>query len=307
MPTPDLRRPGAGLVLLPPKATSEPWGRQCSRRQGIPAFRYSSLMLRQISHGDVLELHFSTFRSRAMRYGVSAYVTRDVLIDSGFPDIAPELRAWLAANRIDGAIMTHGHEDHAGNVQSLVDHGIPVQMAEATQRLVREPGHIGWYRRMVWGLYKPFHGVAKPFEHVALSLKPTIGHSPDHHVVWDAERGTVFGGDLFISVKVRIAHIDEDIRGQVNALRDVASWNPERYFDGHKGLLPNPAKLLLAKASWIERMIGEIEARVHRGWEDHAIRDDVLGREDLTGRVSFGDYSRINFVRSIRNSMASPT
>jgi endoribonuclease LACTB2 len=242
-----------------------------------------------------------------MRYAVSAFVTRDVLIDSGFPGIAPEFNAWLDSHRLEGAMMTHGHEDHAGNVQSLVDRGIPVQMAEATQQLVREPGHIGWYRRAVWGLYTPFRGTAKPFEHPALVAKPTLGHSPDHHVVWDAERGTVFGGDLFVGVKVRIAHIDEDIRGQVGALREVADWNPVRYFDGHRGLLPNPAKLLLAKASWIERMIGEIEARVHRGWEDHAIRDDVLGREDLTGLVSFGDYSRINFVRSIRNSMASPT
>jgi endoribonuclease LACTB2 len=264
-------------------------------------------MLRQISHGDVLELHCSTLRSRSMRYAVSAFVTRDVLIDSGFPGIAPEFNAWLDSHRLEGAMMTHGHEDHAGNVQSLVDRGIPVQMAEATQQLVREPGHIGWYRRAVWGLYTPFRGTAKPFEHPALVAKPTLGHSPDHHVVWDAERGTVFGGDLFVGVKVRIAHIDEDIRGQVGALREVADWNPVRYFDGHKGLLPNPTKLLLAKASWIERMIGEIEARVHRGWEDHAIRDDVLGREDLTGLVSFGDYSRINFVRSIRNSMASPT
>lgn len=267
--------------------------------------RYSSRMLRQIPHGDVLELHFSTFRSRRMRYGVSAFVTRGVLVDSGYPDIAPELRAWLAANRIDGAIMTHGHEDHAGNVQSLVDRGIPVQMAPATDTLIRKPGHIGWYRRFVWGRYTPFHGVVTPFAHDALALRPTVGHSPDHHVVWDPERATVFGGDLFIGVKVRIAHIDEDIRGQVRALRDVASWQPERYFDGHRGRLTDPVAQLRAKANWIEEMIGAIETRLHRGWSDRAIRDEVLGGEELTGIVSFGDYSRINFVRSIRNSMVS--
>jgi len=263
-------------------------------------------MLRQISHGDVLELHFSTFRSRAMRYGVSAYVTREVMVDSGFPGIAQEFRAWLASNRIAGAVLTHGHEDHAGNLQSLVDLGIPVQMAASTEAAVRDPGHIGWYRRAVWNLFTPFRGTAQPFAHPALALTPTRGHSPDHHVVWDAERETVFGGDLFIGVKVRIAHSDEDIRGQVGALRDVAAWKPKRYFDGHKGLLTDPVAQLNAKADWIEEMIGAIESRVERGWEDVSIRDEVLGREDLTGMVSFGDYSRLNFVRSIRNSMASP-
>lgn len=270
-----------------------------------PSPRYCSCMLRQIPHGDVLELHFSTYRSRSMRYAVSAFVTRDVLVDCGFPSIANDLRHWIAANRLDGAIMTHGHEDHAGNLQVLADLDIPVQMAAATERLAREPGHIGWYRRAVWGRYAPFRGTVKPFAHPALALKSTLGHSPDHQVVWDAERGNVFGGDLFIGVKVRIAHIDEDIRGQVGALRDVASWNPARYFDGHKGLLPNPVKLLTAKADWIEEMIGEIESRVHRGFTDRAILAEVLGGEERTGIVSFGDYSRINFVRSIRNSMAT--
>ncbi len=262
-------------------------------------------MLRQISHGNVLELQFSTLRSRAIRYAVSAFVTRGVLIDSGFPDIAPELRSWLDANRVDGAIVTHGHEDHAGNLKALTTRGIPVQMAAATDALVREPGYIGWYRRFVWGDHKAFTGIVAPFAHHALTMCPTPGHSPDHHVVWDAERGTVFGGDLFIGVKVRIAHSDEDIRRQVGALREVASWHPERYFDGHRGRLIDPVVQLRAKADWIEEMIAAIESRVQRGWEDRAIRDDVLGREDLTGIASFGDYSRLNFVRSIRNSMAS--
>lgn len=247
-----------------------------------------------------------------MRYAVSAFVTRGVMVDSGFPGIAKDFGAWLDVNRqatgtdrVEGAMLTHGHEDHAGNLQSLADRGIPVQLSPATETLVREPGHIGWYRRIVWGNYTPFRGVITPYAHAALALRPTLGHSPDHHVVWDAERGTVFGGDLFIGVKVRIAHIDEDIRGQVSALRDVASWHPERYFDGHKGRLSDPVAQLRAKADWIEEMIGAIESRVQRGWEDAAIRNDVLGKEDLTGIVSFYDYSRINFVRSIRRSMAS--
>jgi len=262
-------------------------------------------MLRQTSHGDVLELQFSTARSRSIRYAVSAFVTRDVLVDSGFPQIGGEFRAWLASARIDGAMLTHGHEDHAGNLQAVVERGIPVQMAPATDALVRAPGHIGLYRRFVWGTQRPFRGIVNPFAHSALDLRPTRGHSPDHHVIWDAERGTVFGGDLFIGVKLRIAHIDEDIRGQVKALRDVASWHPERFFDAHKGRLTDPVAQLRAKADWIEATVGAIESRVHRGWEDRAIRNDVLGNEDLTGIASFGNYSRINFVRNVRNTMVS--
>ena len=263
-------------------------------------------MLRIIPHGDVTELRFSTVRSRLMRYAVSAFATRDVLIDAGFPDVQGELALWARTARPIGAIITHAHEDHGGNVPWLVAAGTPVLMAPDTEAEIRDPGRIGWYRRLCWGSPTPLRAPVTPFSHAALTLRPARGHSADHHVVWDAERGTVFGGDLFVGVKVRVAHHDEDLRGQVRALREVASWQPERFFDAHRGLVEgkNPAKLLAAKADWIENTIAEIEERVNAGWGDPAIRDAILGRENLTGLVSAGDYSRLNFVRSVRNSMA---
>jgi endoribonuclease LACTB2 len=260
-------------------------------------------MLRVIPHGDVTELRFSSVRSRLMRYAVSAFVTRDVLIDSGFPDVRSALARWARAVRPVGAIITHGHEDHGGNVPWLVAAGLPVQMAPDTEAVIRDPGRIGWYRRLCWGSPTPLRAPVTPFAHPALTLRPARGHSADHHVVWDAERGTVFGGDLFVGVKVRVAHHDEDLRGQVSALREVASWQPIRFFDGHRGRVEEPAALLKAKADWLEETIAAVEQRVRAGWGDAAIRDAILGREDLTGLVSAGDYSRLNFVRSVRRSM----
>jgi len=261
-------------------------------------------MLRIIPHGDVTELRFSSVSSRVMRYAVSAFVSRNVLIDTGFPDVQDALARWVAASRPVGVIVTHAHEDHAGNVPWLVAAGLPVQMAPDTEAVTRDPGRIGWYRRVCWGSPTPLRAPITPFAHDALELRPARGHSADHHVVWDAERGTVFGGDLFVGVKVRLAHHDEDLRGQVRALRAVAGWQPERFFDAHRGLLQEPVAQLRAKADWLEATIAEIEERVRAGWGDPAIRDAILGREDLTGLVSAGDYSRLNFVRSVRRSMA---
>lgn len=261
-------------------------------------------MLRIIPHGDVTELRFSSVRSRMLRYAVSAFVTRDVLIDTGFPDVQRELAGWFAGARLRGAIVTHGHEDHGGNVPWLVAQDVPVQMAPDTEAVIRAPGRIGWYRRICWGSPTPLRATPTPFTHPALALRPARGHSSDHHVVWDAERETVFGGDLFVGVKVRIAHHDENLRAQVRALREVAAWQPVRFFDGHRGRLEQPAAQLIAKADWIEETIGSVEQRVREGWSDAAIRDAVLGREELTGWLSAGDYSRLNFVRSVRRSMA---
>lgn len=256
-------------------------------------------MLRLTTHGDVTRLHLSTRSSRAMGYAVSAYVTRGVLIDTGFPKAAPDVAHWLDRARPSGVIVTHAHEDHAGNVDHLVRRGLPIQLSSETEAMVRAPRPIGLYRRICWGRARPLREQIQPFAHPALQLLPARGHSPDHHVVWDAERETVFGGDLFIGVKVRLAHPGQDIRGEVWSLRSVLALAPKRFFDAHRGVLERPVEQLGAKVAWMEEMIGEIERLAADGRDDRAIRDAVLGREDSTGWVSGGDYSRINFVRGV--------
>lgn len=232
-----------------------------------------------LSHGDVTELRFSSWRSRLVGYAVSAFVTREVLVDAAFPNAAPALGAWLDAHPVRGAILTHAHEDHAGGLPAPIACGIGVQRAALTERRLRAAERVGFYRRFTWGRRRQLTQPLADFADDALTLRPTPGHSDDHHVVWDAERGTVFGGDLFIGVKVRIAHHDEDLRAQVLALREVASWHPERFFDAHRGRLDDPVAQLRAKADWIEETIGQIETLIRLGWVDRAIRDQVFGGE----------------------------
>lgn len=282
----------------------------CSRspgsRQSDARYSYQT-MLRVIPHGDVVQLELSSAMSRLFRYGVSAYVVRGVLVDTGFPAVGGELDKWLDGHPVEGAIVTHAHEDHAGNVDRLARRGVPVQMAPDSVEIARTPVEersIGLYRRLCWGAVTPLRASLTPFLHPSLELVPARGHSPDHHVVWDAESGTLFGGDLFVGVKVRIAHHDEDLRAQVAVLRECAARQPERLFDGHRGMVAEPAAQLGAKADWMEETIAEIERRALEGWSARAIRSAVLGPEDATGRLSFGDYSRLNFVRQVLRTMS---
>lgn len=256
-------------------------------------------MLQVISHGDVTRLRCSTRTSRAMKFEVSAYVVRGVLIDTAFPAVADDVAQWIATARPEGALVTHYHEDHAGNVGRLAALGVPVGLAPETLARIAHPEPIGWYRRLCWGSASPLAAPPAPFEHPALTLLHTPGHSRDHHVVWDEERETVFGGDLFIGVKVRVAHPGEDIRGQIGHLRRIAGLKPKRFFDAHRGLLEQPVELLLAKAQWIEEVVGEIERRAAEGWTAKAIEAEVLGAGDFTGLISGGDYAKRNIVESV--------
>jgi hypothetical protein len=89
----------------------------------------------------------------------------------------------------------------------------------------------------------------------------------------------------------------------VRVLREDAARRPRRDVDGHRGAQADHLGELLAQADRIDETVHAIETRARDGWSDPAILNHLLGRDDGTGIASFGDYSRLNFVRSVVRSM----
>ena len=261
-------------------------------------------MLQVESHDDVTRLHFSTWRSRAVGYSVSCYVVRGVVIDAAFDGVGPELLRWIRANRPAGVVVTHGHDDHAGNAGLLARNAVPMWMSPGTERFLRTPQRRGWYRRWAWGGMPLLMHDVTPFVPEALEMIPTPGHSPDHHVVWDPSRETLFAADLFLGVKVKVAHAPprEDVREQAKSIRRALALRPRRIFDAHKGLLRDGFGLLTAKADWIEQTVGRIDRRIAEGWSDRAIVREIFGGEATFAYTTGGDWSRVNFVASVRST-----
>ncbi|HJU66663.1 MAG TPA: MBL fold metallo-hydrolase [Gemmatimonadaceae bacterium] len=236
-----------------------------------------------------------------MGYSVCVFLVRGQLIDTGFPGASETIARLLDERSPTGIVVTHQHEDHAGNVELAARRGVPIAMARVTEDALRAgEANVGLYRRACWGTMAPLRAAIEPHEPVGLELIATPGHSPDHHVVWDAERETLFAGDLFLGVKVRVARPMEDPRALAASARRAAALRPQRLFDAHRGLVPNGAEMLRAKAAWLEETIGAVDAHIARGWSDRAITRAVLGREDVVALVSRGDLSRLNFVRAVR-------
>ena len=276
-------------------------------------------MLRVERHGDVTRLAFASTAGRLVGYSASAYLVtrggraadpRPVLVDTAFPRAARALLGAVAAlhggrtpaDALAGTVITHQHEDHAGNAALLSGLGVPLVMSATTRTALAGVGRIALYRRVTWGRMAPLRDAPVPFDLAPLALVPTPGHSADHHAVWDAETGTLFGGDLFLGVKVRIAHRWEDPRALARSLRAAAALGPRRLFDGHRGLVADPVRALEAKAGWVEDAVAQIDRLLDAGWPTARIRDAVLGGEEFTGFVSQGAYSRANFVRAVRGT-----
>ena len=257
-------------------------------------------MIRVERHGDVTRFELASVASRLVGYSSSMYLVRGALVDCGFHGVARDVAFVLQREWPRGVLLTHHHEDHAGNAELVARAGIPIAAAADTLAALRAPRAIRFYRRFTWRSMPPLRATVRPFEDDDLALIAAPGHSGDHHVVWDNATGTLFGGDLYLGVKVRVAHPGEDPYLLVATLRRIAALGAERLFDAHRGYVPTPTPLLLAKADWTEETIAAIERQLDAGRSDGEIVRDVLGGESIPGYFSGGDYARGNFVRAVR-------
>lgn len=249
---------------------------------------------------DVMRIRMWSRWSAAAGIDVSAYFARGVVIDTGFPHSRRLFAIALERLRPSGAFVTHWHEDHAGNVALVAAVGLPIGMHAATEVVLREGPQIRTYRRVIWGRPPILRRSLERLDHPALICLHTPGHSADHQVVWDAERETLFAGDLWLGVRARAMHADEDPYRLLESIRRVHALGPKRMFDAHRGFVPHPVAALSAKAEWLAGTIAAIETRITAGWSDRAIRKSLLGLEEPVAYLSFGEYARMNLVRAVR-------
>jgi ribonuclease/clavin/mitogillin len=249
-------------------------------------------------HGDVTRLRLWTRRSAAVGYDVSAYLVRGIVVDSGFPHVRRDVEAALAELRPRGVIVTHWHEDHAGNAPTLsATH--PMWMPEYTERKLRERQQVKFYRHFTWGRPTALVNGLTPLDFSPLRAIATPGHSPDHHVVFDPETATLFSADLWLGVKVRVMGASEDPYEIIASLDRAIALRPVRMFDAHRGLVTHPVAALEAKRNWLRDTVGEVERRLAAGDSEGSIVRAVLDGEERTAFVSQGEYSRRNLVRAV--------
>ena len=263
-------------------------------------------MIDVIAHGGVTEWRFATRLSRLAGYAASAFLTDDgLLVDTGIPACGAAFERLLDAVDVRGVVITHHHEDHAGNVERVARRGIPTWIAPATRPLVTTVERLRAYRRLTWTPMPPLTSALTPFAPTSLEMLPTPGHSADHHVIWQPDSRTLFSGDLFLGVAVRIMQTDEDPWQHIASLERAAALGPVRMFCAHRGLVPEPVAALRAKAQWLRDMIAAITGAITLGATDSQILARLLGGESLTGRLSGGEYARRNFVRAVRRGLLS--
>lgn len=149
-------------------------------------------------------------------FKISAWLVKDdtgvYIIDTGMSFMAKKI--WDEAQKlgnVKGILLTHGHSDHAGGVNHLLKHKVPVYAHE--DDIAYMEGKLPFPERKkkenivipqtVMPLPTDNDGELASFD----SLIPyhTPGHSPGHVIYYHSKDNVVIGGDLFTSRKGKLA------------------------------------------------------------------------------------------------------
>ncbi len=198
-------------------------------------------MLRSAEYGPVR--FFSLARSVAGRYYLSAgvYFVDGLLIDTGPPNAPVEFASIMGQVDADQIVLTHHHEDHTGNAAFASRHiDRPPLAHPLTLPLVRNPGNVPLYRRVVWGTPEPFEtkplGAGLSTAQYSFQVLHTPGHAPDHIVLYEPDQRWLFGGDVFLATRLKVLRSDENITEIIQSLRTLMELPDCTLFCQHSGM-----------------------------------------------------------------------
>lgn len=91
--------------------------------------------------------------------------------------------------------------------------------------LTPQKTRIPLYRQHVWGNVGPFHSKSlhRNFQsrNDHWTVIDTPGHTKDHVAFLNKSKGILFTGDLFITPKVRVVIVDENILDTLQSLKKL--------------------------------------------------------------------------------------
>lgn len=252
---------------------------------------------------------------RAGRYGLGlnakavCYRIGHTLIDTGPANQWRSVRRFATeqdeAHGIDRVLLTHHHEDHAGNaarLQELLD--VPVYAPDASLERLRNGVSLDTYRWIVWGRPRPVEAEPVPdtlslADGSTLRTLPAPGHTDDMVCYLAADHELLFAADLYVTRRPQYLRVDERAPQLIESIHDVLEHDFDTLLCGHRGVVEDGHRALAEKVKYLEALCGVVQRRYR--YDKVAvpkITDEILGREGLLYWISGGDFSKRNLIAS---------
>ncbi|MBI5013949.1 MAG: MBL fold metallo-hydrolase [Deltaproteobacteria bacterium] len=190
---------------------------------------------------------------------------RTVLIDSGLPADAPDLRQGLGrlglnASDLDAVVLTHVHADHAGGAGYLVEDNpeLKIYVHEKGAAHLHAPERLNEGVRKAYGsrfdrvgflhavspesLIQPLRGADTiDLGSVVLRVLDAPGHAKHHVVLHDEASGALFSGDALGSRYEGLPNLvlsppsDYDPEQAKRTIDEIRALHPKTIYFAHNG------------------------------------------------------------------------
>lgn len=232
------------------------------------------------------------------------YRIGDTLIDSGMVHAWGDVRRFVGEKPLRQVLLTHHHEDHAGNAGAISGYcGAEVfAHADALDPLAH-PAPMRLYQRVLFGRPEPCSATALARDIHLDDGSPLIpihtpGHAQDLVCYFQPERGWLFTGDLYIGTRPRYLREGECVERMLESLRRVLDYPFFTVFCGHRGVVPRGREAIRDKLIYLEYLCGETRRLRTLGYSVRRISKKLLGGEDLTSLATGYNFTKRHLVRA---------
>ena len=262
----------------------------------------------RLTYGSVEGLLAGRY-SIGLNMRAACYRIGHTLIDTGPPNQWRLVRRFVTEQDdqygIDRVLVTHHHEDHAGNaarLQELLD--APVYAPEASLDRLSDGFSLETYRWIVWG--RPRSVEAEPVpetltlaDGTTLRTLPAPGHADDMVCYLAEDHGLLFSADLYITPRPKYLRFDEHAPRLIESIHDVLAHDFDTILCAHRGVVEEGRRALTEKVKYMEALCGVVQRRYrHDKVTVPRITDEILGSEGLLYWASGGDFSKQNLIAS---------
>ncbi|WP_247728298.1 MBL fold metallo-hydrolase [Halovivax limisalsi] len=199
-----------------------------------------------------------------------------LLVDPAAPD--PALERAIADRGTEHLVVTHGHRDHVGAVDRLVD--------EFDLTCWALEGHADRFERTT-GVEpdEPFaDGDRIPLGDDSVRLYALPGHAPDHVGLGLGAEGPICCGDCAVAEgSVAVAGPEADMGAYLASLRRLAALDPPALYPGHGPVIDDPTRTIERLLSHRLEREDRVRAAVESGHRRLADIVEASYEKDLSG------------------------
>ncbi|TAE74705.1 MAG: MBL fold metallo-hydrolase [Bacteroidetes bacterium] len=207
---------------------------------------------------EMIETGFSLFGKPLLN--VYCFYVDGLLFDTGQHRMKKHIVKALENKQINKIILTHHHEDHSGNAQTLADlHHAPVyanylSIPYITQGFPYRIRFYQWYNLGKIKLVKSPLPYPQQFETEKFCFEPiyTPGHCTDHYCFLERKKGWLFSGDLYIGNLQVMRNNDEDMQTMIESITKILEYDFDVLFCCHHPKTTDGKKYLRYKLEYLQ-------------------------------------------------------